>query len=166
MAELLSRHLSNSWPKLEVRLNLPGRGRGIFLTKAAKKREVLASYKGELISEELHKKRQNKRNPARRQLANSYRVILQGRGKVIEAHRESDHFGRLLNHSRRHSNVKLIPTELRTADGATRRVPLFVATRNIEASKKEFNKFNLKSQNKVVPIMNILLVKKKTEYPY
>lgn len=84
---------------------VPGIGRGVKVTRSFKRNDVLLRYFGELISQE----ESDRREEAGPEIGNFYRYSfpLNRRNYVLDATTEDGTMGRLLNHSRKHPNVRM-----------------------------------------------------------
>ena len=98
------RNIENQkWPGLMMVPDLPGRGRGVIATHEFKKGDVVCDYKGALLSGKqgrllYHSQPEN---------TMGYMMFFKHEGKsyCIDATKEDDSYGRLINHSRPHPNI-------------------------------------------------------------
>ena len=83
----------------------PIKGRGLITKKALKKREFVLEYVGEIIDAETARSREIKYSRNNTKRSYMYYFKLKGRIHCIDGTYESRRLGRLLNHSRKHSNL-------------------------------------------------------------
>lgn len=113
-AELRARCKANDWPKLEIRRDLFLRGSGIFATAPIRAGEFVCSYAGILVPNDHYDRLINSVDEEKRKKIEEY--ALGGHKYTILAHEEcivDEHslnlkatFGRVLNHSHMHANIK------------------------------------------------------------
>lgn len=103
---------SNNWPKVECRYNLFIRGSGLFAKLPIRRGEIVCNYAGKLVLNEVYDEMVASADPL--SIKNIEEYALGGRTHTILAHGDAvdncpilkNSFGRLVNHSRLHSNLK------------------------------------------------------------
>ena len=101
---ILVRCMDDSKLPLEVR-NIPGKDRGVMVTKKLFKGQFVVEYAGELIEEDVAKIREEKYTMD--ETIGSYLFYFKENGKkyCIDATQETGRYGRLINHSCKHPNL-------------------------------------------------------------
>lgn len=100
----LARHIeSGSWNVVAVHESLPGRGRSVLTMKVFEQHEVVCDYGGDLLEYKAGKEKCEKSE----ENAIGYIFLLKYSDRSLwrDATEERPGLGRLLNHSKCHSNV-------------------------------------------------------------
>jgi len=97
---------SQEWPGLQIVFDLPGRGRGVLAAKAFVAQEVVCDYSGDLLSHKEGKKKYDATPEASTGYMFSFKY--QGISHWLDATEERPGYGRLINHSRCHANVRKV----------------------------------------------------------
>ena len=94
---------TQAWNGLEIIADLPGRGRGVKVTRSFAVNEVVCDYGGQLLS---HKDGKEKYDSSP-ECAMGYMFSFRHKGTALwrDATEELPGPGRLINHSRCHANV-------------------------------------------------------------
>ena len=100
IAELCS---SQSWQGLEIVHDLPGRGRGVMVTRHFHPHEVVCDYNGRLLSNKEGKAAYKLTPPDA--MGYMFQFRHQGTSMWMDSTEEQPGPGRLINHSKCHSNV-------------------------------------------------------------
>lgn len=111
-SELRQRCYTNHWPKVEIRHNLFMRGAGLFAKFRIRRGEFVCHYAGIRITNAEYDRLLESADPSDVQKIEEY--ALGGRTHTLLAHNEAietdmilkNSFGRMVNHSRVHPNLK------------------------------------------------------------
>jgi len=97
---------SQSWDGLEVVADLPGRGRGVRVTRLFQAGEVVCDYSGELLSHKAGKAKFQ--STPENSMGFMYEFKYLGTSYWRDATEELPGPGRLINHSKCHANVSTV----------------------------------------------------------
>ena len=125
---------TQGWRAVKNVENLPNRGRGVVATKDIIKGEIVCDYKGIYMEDD-----EEIDDPMTYVFSFSYKGIW----IQVDARKEDRSFGRLLNHSPNHSNVKARILELHNKPHI-----VFVATRNISKGEEILLNYNMSKDSK------------------
>ena len=125
---------TQGWRAVKTVENLPNRGRGVVATKDIIKGEIVCDYKGIYMEDD-----EEIDDPMTYVFSFSYK----GTWIQVDARKEDRSFGRLLNHSPNHSNVKARILELHNKPHI-----VFVATRNISKGEEILLNYNMSKDSK------------------
>jgi hypothetical protein len=110
-----------SWTGLQIRHKLGSRDRGVFATKTIMEGDLICNYKGKLMSAKKYQKYKEDRSEEVQENICNYVVFVQWQDEkwYVLAHKEDNSYGRLMNHSKKHFNCKVIPVPIKTFVGAS-----------------------------------------------
>lgn len=99
--DLNNKILNSSHEGLEI-IQTPTMGRGVIVNRTFNAREYVATYTGRLITLTIARELETLRS----EILSSYMFYIEGHKLCIDATAEDGSLGRLINHSRRHPNIR------------------------------------------------------------
>lgn len=116
---------------LEVR-DVPNKGRGVFTKREFKEGELVVEYVGDLINlKEANRRERDYEEQDHSMKGYMFYFQAQRKSYCLDATRESDRLGRLINHSCKHPNVK---PKLHIVEGTPKLI--FIATCDIPSQQE------------------------------
>ena len=127
----IRKHISSqTWPCLFVKSNLPVRGRGVFTHTNISKNQVVCNYEGKYLTKSV-----GEQSYLTQGGCYFFKFCFDSKYHYIDSSEENNTFGRLINHSSIHPNVRPVPKDI--FDNQKPEI-LFTAIRDITAGEELF----------------------------